>query len=128
MSIPFKVSRRVLLSTIVGLVTIGIYRISRKATNNDKQKILTDYIEKNCNKYNISKLSQEYIKSYKISGARKDQILSKIFSGNYTNVDELESYLIDIYAEDYSHEKNIFLNNWILSETEAVLCTLMLAR
>ena len=128
MSIPFKVSRRVLLSTIVGLVTIGVYRISRKATNSDKQKILTDYIEKNCNKYNISKLSQEYIKSYKISGARKDQILSKIFSGNYTNVDELESYLIDIYAEDYSHEKNIFLNNWILSETEAVVCILMLAR
>ena len=128
MSIPFKVSRRVLLSTIVGLVTIGIYSISRKATHNDKHKILTDYIEKNCNKYNISKLSQEYIKSYKISGARKDQILSKIFSGNYTNVDELESYLIDIYAEDYSHEKNIFLNNWILSETEAVVCILMLAR
>jgi len=128
MSIPFKVSRRVLLSTIVGLVTIGVYRISRKATNSDKQKILTDYIEKNCNKYNISKLSQEYIRPNKISGARKDQILSKIFSGNYTNVDELESYLIDIYAEDYSHEKNIFLNNWILSETEAVVCTLMLAR
>ena len=128
MSIPFKVSRRVLLSTIVGLVTIGIYSISRKATHNDKHKILTDYIEKNCNKYNISKLSQEYIKSYKISGARKDQILSKIFSGNYTNVDELESYLIDIYAEDYSHEKYIFLNNWILSETEAVVCILMLAR
>ena len=33
MCIPFKVSRRVLLSTIVGLVTIGIYRISRKVTN-----------------------------------------------------------------------------------------------
>ena len=128
MSIPFKVSRRVLLSTIVGLVTIGIYSISRKATHNDKHKILTDYIEKNCNKYNISRLGQEYIRPNKISGARKDQILSKIFSGNYTNVDELESYLIDIYAEDYAHEKNIFLNNWILSETEAVVCILMLAR
>ena len=73
-------------------------------------------------------MSQEYIRPNKISGARKDQILSKIFSGNYTNVDELESYLIDIYAEDYSHEKNIFLNNWSLSETEAVVCILMLAR
>jgi hypothetical protein len=114
------ISRRDFLLLIITLPIFGIYALV-KSNAPDKRDILHAYISNNCDKYIAKDITHDNIKVDNIFYDRQQNIIKDILNRNFNSISELKKELNNMYQDDYSNTRHILLNNWVLSETEAVM-------
>jgi hypothetical protein len=119
-------SRRSFLISVLGMSGIFAFGLYSSFTNNgnavNKRRIFKEFINNSCQKYN--KEEGQLITSQLHYPYKKDSLslMKNILNGEYENEKELNKHLQELYKDDYSNEKILLFNNWVLSETEAFVC------
>jgi len=112
-------------SLVVGFSAFGIYNLRKSKV--DKYDIFYNYISNNCNRYTgHMRISYDDINIDNFYYNKQQNTLNNILSQDFSNIKELRAVLNNMYKNDYLNDRYTLLNNWILSDTESLICYLTL--